>query len=211
MATISVVNQQGQPAGDVELVPSVFDEKPRPALIHQIVVAELAAQRQGTHKTKTRAEVSGGGKKPWRQKGTGRARQGSTRAPQWRHGGIVHGPQPRDYSQKVNRKAYYTGVRSALSARARENALVVVDALEVESGKTRDMVAVLKALNATGKVLIITDVYSEPTLLSLQNLPNIVDVAPPYPDHLSVYDILNANVIVATKGAVETIGEALAR
>ncbi len=211
MATLTVLNRQGQPAGDVELVPSVFEAEPRPALVHQIVVAEQAAMRRGTHKTKTRAEVSGGGRKPWRQKGTGRARQGSTRAPHWRHGGIVHGPQPRDHSQKVNRKAYYAGIRSALSARARENALVVVDSLEVESGKTKDMVAMLKSLKATGKVLIIMDTFSEPTILSLRNLPNILDVTTPYPEDLSVYDMLNANVIVATRGAVEAIGEALAK
>jgi large subunit ribosomal protein L4 len=209
MATITVLNQQGQPAGDLELVPSVFEAEPRVSLVHQVVVAEQAALRQGTHKVKTRAEVSGGGKKPWRQKGTGRARQGSTRSPHWRHGGVVHGPQPRDHSVKINRKMVLAGIRCALSARTRDNALVVVDALEVESGKTRDMVRVLNSVKATGKVLIIVDTFSEPTILSLRNLPNIVDVTTPY--DLSVYDLLNANVVLATKGAVEAIGEAYAK
>lgn len=209
MASITVLNQQGEPAGDLNLEASVFEVEPKPSLVHQIVVAEQAALRRGTHKTKGRSEVSGGGRKPWRQKGTGRARQGSIRAAHWRTGGVVHGPRPRDYSQKVNYKMLLAGIRSALSARARENVFVVLDSLEVESGKTRDMVRLLERVNATGKVLVILDAYEELTIRALRNLPNVLDITSPF--DLSVYDLLNAGAIVTTRKAMEQIGEAYAK
>jgi large subunit ribosomal protein L4 len=209
MATISVLNKDGQPAGDLELADGVFAAKAKTALIHQAVIAEQAALRAGTHKAKTRAEVSGGGRKPWRQKGTGRARQGSTRAPHWRHGGVTFGPVPRDHSVKLNRKMHEAAIRAALSSRVSDDAVRVLDTLTIESGKTKDMVALLNSVKAAGKVLVILDAFDEKTILAMRNLPNIVDITTPY--DLSVYDLLNANAIVATKAAVEAIGEAYAK
>jgi len=209
MATISVINKDGQPAGDLELAAGVFDQTAKTALVHQAVVAEQAALRSGTHKAKTRAEVSGGGKKPWRQKGTGRARHGSTRSPIWRHGGVTFGPVPRDHSVKLNRKMHEAAIRAALSARVAENAVKVLDALTIESGKTKDMVRLLTNAKAEGKVLVILDAFDEKTILAMRNLPNLVDITTPY--DLSVYDLLNANAIVATRAAVEAIGEAYAK
>lgn len=209
MATISVINKDGQKAGDVELADGVFNATAKTALIHQAVVAEQAALRSGTHKAKTRAEVSGGGKKPWRQKGTGRARHGSTRSPIWRHGGVTFGPVPRDHSVKLNRKMHEAAIRAALSARVAEDAVKVLDALTIESGKTKDMARLLTNAKAEGKVLVILDAFDEKTILAMRNLPNIVDITTPY--DLSVYDLLNANAIVATRAAVEAIGEAYAK
>jgi large subunit ribosomal protein L4 len=209
MATISVINKDGKAAGDLELASGVFDVTAKLSLIHQAVVAEQAALRSGTHKAKTRAEVSGGGKKPWRQKGTGRARAGSNRSPIWRHGGVTFGPVPRDHSVKLNRKMHEAAVRATLSSRVKDDAVRVVDSLAIESGKTKDMVALLNNVNATGKVLVILDKFDENTILAMRNLPNLVDITTPY--DLSVYDLLNANAIVATKAAVEAIGEAYAK
>jgi large subunit ribosomal protein L4 len=214
MATIKVINQSGQPAGDLEVNDGVFATTASTALVHQAVVAEQASWRQGTHKVKTRAEVSGGGRKPWRQKGTGRARQGSTRAPHWRHGGVTFGPVPRDHGVKLNRKMHQKAIRAALSSRV-ESTLRVVDSLAVPSGKTKDMVALLKNINAAGKVLFVFDeefVLSDAfdtTFRSLRNLPNVVDFA--LCDDLCVYDLLNANAIVTTRAAIETIGEVYAK
>ncbi|HEY3413006.1 MAG TPA: 50S ribosomal protein L4 [Armatimonadota bacterium] len=214
MATIKVLNQSGQPAGDLEVSDGVFATTASTALVHQAVIAEQASWRSGTHKAKTRAEVSGGGRKPWRQKGTGRARQGSTRAPHWRHGGVTFGPVPRDHSVKLNRKMHEKAIRGVLSNRV-ETTLRVVDSLAVPSGKTKDMIALLNSINAVGKVLFVFDdefVLSEafdPTFRSLRNLPNVIDFA--LSDDLSVYDLLNANAIVATKAAIETIGEVYAK
>lgn len=208
MASVKVLNREGQDAGSVELTASVFEATTSPSLVHQAVVTELSEMRQGTHKVKTRSEVRGGGRKPWRQKGTGRARQGSIRAAHWRKGGIIHGPVPRDHSLKLNRKMHEGAVRGALTSRTSDG-LIVVDQLLIESGKTKDMVRFLDAVGARGKVLIITDEYDVSTILALRNLPNILDVTTP--NDLSVYDILNANAIVATRGAVEIIGEVYAK
>lgn len=214
MATIPVLNQSGQPAGDIEANDGVFATTASVALVHQAVIAEQASWRQGTHKVKTRAEVSGGGRKPWRQKGTGRARQGSTRAPHWRHGGVTFGPVPRDHSVKINRKMHQKAIRGAISSRV-GTTLRVVDSLAVPSGKTKDMLALLKSIKADGKVLFVFDeefVLTEAfdtTFRALRNLPNVIDFA--LADDLCVYDILNANAIVATKAAIETIGEVYAK
>ena len=214
MATIKVLNQSGQPAGDLEVSDGVFATTASMALVHQAVIAEQASWRRGTHKVKTRAEVSGGGRKPWRQKGTGRARQGSIRAPHWRHGGVTFGPVPRDHSVKLNRKMHEKAIRGALSSRV-ATTLRVVDSLAVPSGKTKDMIALLNSINAVGKVLFVFDdefVLSEmfdPTFRSLRNLPNVIDFA--LSDDLCVYDLLNANAIGATKAAIETIGEVYAK
>jgi large subunit ribosomal protein L4 len=214
MVTIKVINQSGKPAGELEVSDGVFASTASIALVHQAVVAEQASWRQGTHKTKTRAEVSGGGRKPWRQKGTGRARQGSIRAPHWRGGGVTFGPVPRDHSVKLNRKMHRKAIRAAISSRV-ETTLRVVDNLAVPSGKTKDMLALLKNINANGKVLFVFDeefVLTEAfdlTFRSLRNLPNVLDFA--LADDLCVYDLLNANAIVATRGAIETIQEVYAK
>jgi large subunit ribosomal protein L4 len=214
MASIQVLNRSGQPAGDIEANDGVFATTASIALVHQAVIAEQASWRQGTHKVKTRAEVSGGGRKPWRQKGTGRARQGSTRAPHWRHGGVTFGPVPRDHSVKINRKMHDKAVRAALTSRI-GTTLRVVDDLGVSSGKTKDMVSLLASIKAEGKILFVFDeafVLSEAfdtTFRALRNLPNVVDFA--LADDLSVYDLLNANAIVATRAAIETIGEVYAK
>jgi len=204
MASVKVLNGQGQEVGTVDLPAAVFEAKARPSLVHQAVIYELAAMRQGTHKTKTRAEIRGGGRKPWRQTSTGRARQGSTRAPHWRHGGVVHGPVPRDHSVKLNHKMFVGALCSALSSRV-ENGLTVLDALRVDSGKIRDMVALLSAVNAGEKILVITHEVDEKTFLSLRNLQSIIDVTHPY--DLSVYDILRAKTVLVTREAVDAIGE----
>jgi large subunit ribosomal protein L4 len=208
MATVNILDRTGNTAETLDLKPEVFEAPLNESLVHQAVVTELAGMRSGTHKTKGRSEVSGGGRKPYRQKGTGRARQGSTRAPHWRHGGTVHGRTPQDHSLKLNRKMYEGAIRAALTSRV-NNGLIVCDTFEVSSGKTKDMVAYLKALGASGKILVVVHDIDEPTILALRNLPNIIDVTTPY--ELAVYDILNANAVIATKQAVEIITEVYAK
>lgn len=208
MATVNVLDKSGKTAETLDLKAEVFEAKINESLVHQAVTAELAGMRSGTHKTKGRSEVSGGGRKPYRQKGTGRARQGSTRAPHWRHGGTVHGRSPQDHSLKLNRKMYEGALRAALTSRV-NNGLIVCDTFEVASGKTKDMIALLNALGAAGKVLVVVHDIDEPTILALRNLPNIIDVTTPY--ELAVYDILNANAVVTTKEAVGLIAEVYAK
>ncbi len=198
MATVSVYNMDGQTVGTMELSDAVFGA--------QAVVQHLANKRQGTQKAKTRAEVSGGGIKPWRQKGTGHARQGSIRAPQWRHGGVVFAPTPRDYSFRMNKKEKKAALRSALTSKLLEENLIVVDALTFEDVKTKNMVRVMKNLGAE-KAYVVLEGADRNVFLSTRNLQ---DVKLSHAGSLSVYDILKYQKLVLTQGAVKTIEEVFA-
>lgn len=207
MPTVDLFKQDGSKAGTLELSEKVFAQEDNAQAIYQTVVAERAAMRQGTQKAKTRHEVRGGGRKPWRQKGTGRARQGSIRAPQWRGGGVVFAPTPRSYDVKVNKKVVRLATRCALSSKLRENALFVLDVLELETFKTKGLLQVLSALGvADKKVLIVTEDVNANAELAGRNLRNVVVQTQ---SHASVYQLMNANVLVVTKAAVEKYEEAL--
>lgn len=202
MTSVDVRTPAGAPAGSVELPAEIFDVQVNIPLIHQVVVAQLAAARQGTHSTKTRAEVSGGGRKPYKQKGTGRARQGSIRAPQFTGGGVVHGPKPRDYSQRTPKKMKAGALRGALSDRAREGRIHVVS--ELVSGdvpSTKKAMAVISALNLEGKVLLVVGREETASWLSLRNVP---DTHVLRPDQLNTYDVLVSDQVLFTKAALET-------
>jgi len=201
MPRIAVLNQLGAEVGKINLKKEIFDVEPNMQAVFEVVYAQRAAMRQGTHKTKTRTEVSGGGKKPWRQKGTGRARQGSIRAPQWRGGGIVFGPTPRSYRVKVNRKVVQTAVKSLLTDRFRSGNLVVVDKFELDNFKTKNFVEILKNLNAYDKkVIVILEEENNNLSLAGRNIPH-VDVQTR--QHISVYELANADMYVATKDAIK--------
>ena len=206
MATVSVYNMDGQTVGTMELSDAVFGAPVNEHLVHQAVVQHLANKRQGTQKAKTRAEVSGGGIKPWRQKGTGHARQGSIRAPQWRHGGVVFAPTPRDYSFCMNKKEKKAALRSALTSKLLEENLIVVDALTFEDVKTKNMVRVMKNLGAE-KAYVVLEGADRNVFLSTRNLQ---DVKLSHAGSLSVYDILKYQKLVLTQGAVKTIEEVFA-
>lgn len=199
--TVDVVDPQGNKSGSVELPAELFGVEPNIPLIHQVVVAQLAAARQGTHSTKTRGEVSGGGAKPWRQKGTGRARQGSRRAPQWTGGGVVHGPRPRDYSQRTPKKMIVAALRGALSDRAAEGRVRVVSSLvEGDAPSTKQALAVLAAVTETRKVLVALHRTEDVAWLSLRNA---ADVHVLTVDQLNAYDVLVADEIVFTSAALD--------
>lgn len=203
---IQVLNQQGKKVNDLEVNDFVFGIEPHQGAIYEVVRAQRNAMRQGTHDVKGRSEVSGGGKKPWRQKGTGRARQGSTRAPHWVGGGVVFGPTPRSYRVKVNQKVRNLALRSALSHHVQESSLIVVDKFEFNAPKTKDFTAALNALKVDKKVLVVDVQLAENFLLSSRNVPTVsVGLA----NHVSVYDILNAHQIVMTVDAVKYFEEAL--
>ncbi len=206
MPSIVVLNQAGAEVGKMTLKKEVFAIEPNMQAVYDVVNAERAAMRQGTHKTKNRTEVSGGGKKPWRQKGTGRARQGSIRAPQWRGGGIVFGPNPRSYSMKVNKKVVKLAVKSLLSSRVASNDLVVVDEFNLENFKTKTLVEILNNLKVEGKTLVITDEENYNLALAGRNIPNVYVQTK---SHLSVYDLINADKYVVTKAAVKKYEEDL--
>ncbi len=206
MANVSVYNMEGKEVGTIELNDAVFGVEVNEHLVHLAVVNQLANKRQGTQKAKTRAEVSGGGKKPWRQKETGHARQGSTRAPQWTGGGIVFAPTPRDYSFKINKKEKRLALKSALTSRVQENKLIVLDELKFDAIKTKNMKAVLDALNVK-KALVVLNENDENVVLSARNL---ADVKTALTNTLSVFDILKYNTVVVTRAAVETIEEVYA-
>jgi len=196
MANVSVKNQSGAEAGKVELVAEYFGIEPNMPVMHQVVTAQLAARRAGTHSTKTRAQVRGGGAKPWRQKGTGRARQGSIRSPQWRGGGVAHGPHPRDYSQRTPKKMIRLALRSALSDRAADDRVIVIDSWSFESPKTSDAVAALQAIGAEGKILVVLSDADVNAWLSFRNLPSVHCLAE---SELNTYDILDSDYVVFTK------------
>lgn len=206
MANVSVYNMDGQEVGTIELNDSVFAAPIKENLVHQAVVLHLANLRQGTQKAKTRSEVSGGGAKPWRQKGTGHARQGSTRAPQWRHGGVVFAPVPRDYSFKMNKNEKRAALKSVLSSKLADNDLIVVDQLTFDTIKTKNMVNVLKNLNAE-KAYVVTDKSDKNVYLSSRILQN-AEVT--NAGALSVYDMLKYKKLILTQDAVKTIEEVFA-
>jgi len=207
MPSVSVLNQLGTEVSKIDLNDKVFAIEPNMQAVYDVVNAQRAGMRQGTHKTKTRTEVNGGGRKPWRQKGTGRARQGSTRSPQWVGGGTVFGPTPRSYSVKVNRKVVQVALKSILSARLAANSLIVVDKLELEDFKTKSLVAVLNNLDVNGKIVVITTEEDVNLSIAGRNIPNVYVQTK---SHLSVYDLINSDVLVVTEEAVKKYEEELA-
>ena len=206
MAKANVFNMAGQQVGEIELSEAVFGIEPNQAVVHEVVKNHLANCRQGTQSALTRAEVSGGGKKPWRQKGTGHARQGSTRAPQWTHGGIVFAPKPRDYSYTLNKKVKRLALKSALSAKAAEGAIVVVDELKLDAIKTKPVKQFLDAAGVT-KAVVITPEVNDIVVKSARNIPGVVTTTAKI---LSVYDIVNAKQLVIDKAALAIIEEVYA-
>ena len=206
MANVTVFNMEGIEVGTMELNDAVFGVEVNEHLLHLAVVAQLANKRQGTQKAKTRSEVSGGGRKPWRQKGTGHARQGSTRAPQWTGGGVVFAPTPRDYSFKLNKKERRLALKSALTSRVQENKFIVVDELKFEEIKTKNFKAVMNNLKVS-KALVVLNENDQNTVLSARNIP---EVKTALVNTINVYDILKYNTVVATKAAVASIEEVYA-
>ena len=204
MSNVSVYNMEGNEVGTLELNAAVFGVEVNEHLVHMAVVRQLANKRQGTQKAKTRSEVSGGGRKPWRQKGTGHARQGSTRAPQWTGGGVVFAPVPRDYSFKMNKKERRIALKSALTTRVQENKLVVLDELKLDAIKTKDMQNVLNNLKVE-KAMVVTD--NENVIVSARNIPNVITASV---GTLNVFDILKYNTVVLDKAAVAKVEEVYA-
>ena len=204
MANVSVYNMEGNEVGKMDLNDAVFGVEVNEHLVHMAVVAQLANNRQGTQKAKTRSEVSGGGRKPWRQKGTGHARQGSTRAPQWTGGGVVFAPVPRDYSFKMNKKERRIALKSALTTRVQENKLVVLDELKLDAIKTKDMQNVLNNLKVE-KAMVVTD--NENVIVSARNIPNVITASV---GTMNVFDILKYNTVVLDKAAVAKVEEVYA-
>lgn len=206
MANVSVYNMKGETVGTLELNDTVFGVEVNEHLVHMAVVAQLANKRQGTQSARTRAEVSGGGKKPWRQKGTGHARQGSTRAPQWTGGGIVFAPKPRDYTIKLNKKEKRLALKSALTSRVNEGKFIVVDQIAMDEIKTKNFKAMLDALKVN-KALVVLDSNDQTVVRSARNIENVKTALT---NTINVYDILKYNTVVTTKAAVETISEVYA-
>ena len=206
MASVSVYNMEGKEVGTIELNDAVFGVKVNEHLVHMAVVQQLANKRQGTQKAKTRGEVSGGGRKPWRQKGTGHARQGSTRSPQWTGGGVVFAPVPRDYSFKMNKKEKRAALKSALTSRVQENKFIVVDELKFDEIKTKKFAEVMKNLNVE-KALVVLNDNDVNVVKSAANIPTIKTASTAT---INVFDILKYNTVVVTKAAVETIQEVYA-
>ena len=206
MANVSVYNMEGKEVGTMELNDAVFGVEVNEHLVHMAVLQQLANKRQGTQKAKTRSEVSGGGRKPWRQKGTGHARQGSTRAPQWTGGGVVFAPVPRDYSFKMNKKEKRAALKSVLTAKVQENKVVILDELKFDAIKTKAMVNVLNNVKAE-KAIVVLKENDEKVMLSARN---IADVQTSLVNTINVYDILKHNTLVMTKEAVQAIEEVYA-
>ena len=206
MANVSVYNMEGKEVGTMELNDAVFFFFLNDKRVHLAVVRQLANNRQGTQKAKTRSEVSGGGRKPWRQKGTGHARQGSTRSPQWTGGGVVFAPVPRDYSIKMNKKERRLALKSALTSRVQENKLIVLDELKLDEVKTKAMQAVLNNLNVS-KAMVVLAENDQNVVLSTRNIPNVITALP---NTVNVFDILKYNTVILTKAAVATIEEVYA-
>ena len=207
MSSMKVLNMAGAEVGTVELNDGIFGIEPNTAVVHEVVKNHLANCRQGTQSALTRAEVSGGGKKPWRQKGTGHARQGSTRAPQWTHGGIVFAPKPRSYSYVLNKKVKRLAMKSALSAKAAAGEIIVIDSIKMDSIKTKDFRAFLNAVKADGKSLVVTPAKDEIVVKSARNIPGVVTSMA---NLINVYDILNAKYLVLDKEALTVIEEVFA-
>ena len=201
----NVINVKGEKVSDITLNENIFGIKPNDAVLYDAITLARASQRQGTADTKTRSEVSGGGRKPWRQKGTGRARQGSTRAPHWYHGGVVFGPHPRTYGKKMNRKERVLALKSALSYKVEENEIIILDELNVKTPKTKDMIKLLNDIKAPKKTLIVVDELTDNLILATRNIPKIELLEA---SEINVLDIIGADGLVITKKALEMIEEA---
>jgi large subunit ribosomal protein L4 len=206
MAKVSVYNMEGKQVDTIDLSDAVFGVEVNEHLVHMAVVQQLANKRQGTQKAKTRSEVSGGGRKPWRQKGTGHARQGSTRAPQWTGGGVVFAPVPRDYSFKLNKKEKRAALKSALTSRVQENKLIVIDELKFDEIKTKNFKAVIDNLNLT-KAYVVLNENDKNVVMSARNLPNVQTALT---NTINVYDVMKGGTVILTKDAVKTIEEVYA-
>ena len=206
MANVSVYNMEGKEVGTMELNDAVFGVEVNDHLVHLAVVRQLANNRQGTQKAKTRSEVSGGGRKPWRQKGTGHARQGSTRAPQWTGGGVVFAPTPRDYSLKMNKKERRAALKSVLTSRVQENKLIVLDELKLDEVKTKAMQNVLNNLNVSKAMVVLADNDAN-VVLSARNIPGVITALP---NTINVYDVLKYNTVILTKASAAAIEEVYA-
>jgi large subunit ribosomal protein L4 len=202
-AKVKVHDQSGKSIGEQELDPSVFDVEVNEPVMHQVVVAGMAAARRGTQSTKTRAEVAGGGRKPWRQKGTGRARHGSIRSPIWTGGGVAHGPKPRDHFLRVNRKMKRLALRSALTDRAREGRIKVLDSISFDEPSTKDALGVLESLETEGGTVLL--VMGKPDRVVEKSFRNLGEVKIDYPGNVSTYDVLYADWIVFTREALEAV------
>ena len=207
MSSVKVMNMAGTEVGTVELNDAVFGIEPNEAVVHEVVKNHLANCRQGTQSALTRAEVSGGGRKPWRQKGTGHARQGSTRAPQWTHGGVVFAPKPRDYSYVLNKKVKRLALKSVLSAKVAEGKLVVIDAIKMDAIKTADFRKFLDAVKVDGKAVVVTPAVDQTVVKSARNIPGVLTTPAV---QLNVYDILNAQYLVVDQAALAKIEEVYA-
>ncbi|MFB5678944.1 50S ribosomal protein L4 [Paenibacillus terreus] len=207
MPKVAVYNISGSQVGEVELKDTVFGIEPNKHVLHEAVVMQLASLRQGTHKVKGRSEVRGGGRKPWKQKGTGRARQGSIRAPQWKGGGTVFGPTPRSYAYKLPKKVRRLAIKSALSSKVIENQIIVLDALTMNAPKTKEFVAILNNLKADRKALVVAPSYDDNVALSARNIPGVKFVAA---DGINVLDVLKHDKLIITKEAVQKVEEVFA-
>lgn len=206
MPTLTLYNQSGSEVGDIEMADHVFGIEPHEHVMHEAVVMEQASKRQGTHATKNRSAVSGGGKKPWRQKGTGRARHGSTRSPIWVGGGTTFGPAPRSYSYKLPKKVRKLAMKSAVSSKVKDDEVVVLDQLDLEVPKTKEFVNILENLSIDHKALVVTDSYDEAVFLSARNIPGVSVVTSA---RLNVLDVLYHDKVVFTKAAAENVEEVL--
>jgi large subunit ribosomal protein L4 len=206
MATVSVLNMEGKEVGTMELSDAIFGAKINEHLVHMAVVQQLANNRQGTQSARTRSEVRGGGRKPWRQKGTGHARQGSIRAPQWKGGGVVFAPKPRDYSFKLNKKEKRAALKSVLTSRVQENKFIVLDELKLDEIKTKKFVEVMKNLNVE-KALVVLNENDQNVIKSAANIPTVKTALT---NTINVFDILKYNTLIVTKAAVESIEEVYA-
>ena len=207
MLKTNVYDMSGKLVGEIELSEAVFGVTPNEAVVHDVVKNHLANKRQGTQSALTRAEVSGGGRKPWRQKGTGRARQGSTRAPQWTHGGIVFAPKPRDYSYTLNKKTRRLALKSVLSAKAAEQNIVVIDSIKMDAPKTKEFAAFLNAVGVNGKALVVTATPDANVVKSARNIPGVMTAPAKL---INVYDLLNAKYLVIDQSALAVIEEVFA-
>lgn len=207
MPNVKVLDMAGKAVGEMSLSDAIFGIEPNKAVMHDVVVNYLANQRQGTQSTLTRTEVRGGGRKPWKQKGTGNARQGSTRAPQWRHGGIALGPKPRDYGYVLNKKVRRLAIKSALSSKVLGNELIIVDKIELNEFKTKTVIGMLSALGAAKKALIVMPEVSQKVIKSADNIPGVKTALC---TSLSVYDMLNCDTMIIVKDAVAKLEEVYA-
>ncbi|MCE5172604.1 50S ribosomal protein L4 [Paenibacillus profundus] len=207
MPKVAVYNISGAQVGEIELADTVFGIEPNKHVLHDAVVMQLASMRQGTHKVKTRSEVRGGGRKPWKQKGTGRARQGSIRSPQWKGGGVVFGPTPRSYAFKLPKKVRRLAIKSALSSKVLAEQIIVLDALAMNAPKTKEFAAILNNLKVDRKALVVLPEYNDSVALSARNIPSVKLVAA---DGVNVYDVLRHEKLIITKDAVQKVEEVFA-